>query len=394
MIPDFTIIGAGIFGLTAGIELRQKGHSVKVINPGDIPHPLAASQDISKIVRMEYGRDTFYMEATDRSIDIWHEWNLEFGEVVYHETGFALLCSESMEAERQDYELSSFNHLISRGYAPHRLDAEEIVERFPAFKPGRYVDGFFNARAGYAESGRVISLLLSKAINLGVEVARGVEVNGFITSQGKVTHLKTSKSEGIPVGNCIVAAGAATEGLVPEMHASLTSTGHPVFHLKPSDRIDFGSDKLPVFGADISNSGWYGFPYHSRAGVVKIANHGAGMKIDPRTDSRVLRQEDVQDCKSFVRESMPSLAKAPIVYTRRCLYSDTRDGHFWIDKHPKFNNLTIAAGGSGHAFKMAPILGKWICAAAEERSDDVPERFLARDFDSDTLNAQEARADC
>jgi len=391
MIPDFTITGAGIFGLTSAIELRQQGHSVKVINPGPIPHPLAASEDISKIVRMEYGRDTFYMDATDRCIDIWHDWNLEFGEAVYHETGFLLLCSQPMEEPSQDFEWSSYNNLISRGHTPERLNADEIKKRFPAYQSGRYADGFFHARAGYAESGRVISLLKNKAVNLGIEIAEGIEIAGIISESGKISHLASSKGVHIPVGHCIVAAGAATISIVPKMNESLISTGHPVFHMKPAQEVDFIPENFPVFAADISNSGWYGFPYHPAARIVKIANHGIGMKMDPVTDSRVLHRAEIDQFRAFASASIPSLANAPIVYTRRCLYSDTPDGHFWIDKHSEFDNLTVAAGGSGHGFKMAPLLGEWICAAAEGRKDDVPERFRARQFEADALNEEGAR---
>jgi len=391
MIPDFTIIGAGIFGITAAIELRHRGHSVKIVNPGPIPHPLAASYDISKIVRMEYGSDTFYMEAADRCIDIWHDWNIEFGEAVYHETGFVLLCSQAMESPSQNFEWSSFNHLISRGHTPERLNAGEITKRFPAYKPDRYVDGFFHARAGYAESGRVVSLLKNKAVNLEIEVVEGIDITGLVSSRGKVTHLTTSKGHQISVGNCIVAAGAATSNIVPEMNDYLVSTGHPVYHLKPDNTHDFVPENFPVFAADISNSGWYGFPHHPKGGVVKIANHGIGMKINPQTDSRALQQEDIDSFRSFANASIPILAKSPIVYTRRCLYSDTHDGHFWIDKHPKLNNLTIAAGGSGHGFKMAPLLGKWICATAECRQGEVPDRFHWRKFDTDAPSEEEAR---
>ena len=391
MIPDFTIIGAGIFGLTSAIELRNRGHSVKIISPGQIPHPLAASDDISKIVRMEYGGDTFYMEAVDQCIDIWHDWNLEFGETVYHETGFVLLCSQSMEEASQDYEWSSFNHLISRGHIPERLSEDEINSRFPAFKPGKYKDGFFHARAGYAESGRVVALLKNKALNLGIDVIEGIEIKGVISENGKATHLLTHRGASLAIGNCIVATGAETVSIIPEMSPYLVATGHPVYHLKPERTQDFIPAHFPVFAADISNSGWYGFPFHPQSGVVKIANHGIGINMNAQTDARVLRQGDIKLLKTFLHESIPPLEKVPVVYTRRCLYSDTRDGHFWIDKHPKYNNITIAAGGSGHGFKMAPLLGKWICAAAEGRSGDVPERFRARRFDIDATNQEEAR---
>ena len=34
------------------------------------------------------------------------------------------------------------------------------------------------------------------------------------------------------------------------------------------------------------------------------------------------------------------------------------DGDFFIDRHPGREGLVIAAGGSGHAFKFAPALGR------------------------------------
>ncbi len=36
------IIGSGIFGVTAAIELRRRGHAVQLLDPGPLPHPLAA----------------------------------------------------------------------------------------------------------------------------------------------------------------------------------------------------------------------------------------------------------------------------------------------------------------------------------------------------------------
>jgi glycine/D-amino acid oxidase-like deaminating enzyme len=65
---DFLIIGAGIFGVATAVELYKRKYSVAVLNPGKIPHPLAESTDISKIIRMEYGTDVEYMANGDRII--------------------------------------------------------------------------------------------------------------------------------------------------------------------------------------------------------------------------------------------------------------------------------------------------------------------------------------
>ena len=53
------------------------------------------------------------------------------------------------------------------------------------------------------------------------------------------------------------------------------ASGQPVFHLKPEQPELFTPERFPIFGADISATGYYGFPLN-RDGVVKIANHGPG----------------------------------------------------------------------------------------------------------------------
>src|ERR1700730_3595263 len=82
------ILGAGIFGLTGAIELARRGHSVTVMDPGPIPHPKAASNDISKAVRMDYGSDEFYMSLMEEAFWAWDRWNLESEQTLYHQDGF------------------------------------------------------------------------------------------------------------------------------------------------------------------------------------------------------------------------------------------------------------------------------------------------------------------
>lgn len=388
---DFLLIGGGIFGITAAVELRQRGHHVGLLNPGRIPHPLAASTDISKVVRMEYGADEQYMDMAAESIEGWHRWNEEAGETLYHETGFLLLCKQPMETDRQQFEWKSFKALLSKGFAPERLDAHAISENYPVLSNSPYVDGFYHQKAGYAESGRVVEWLVGRAGKLGVEIHENQTASRLIEAKRRITGVRTKEGQSFAAGQVVVCAGAYTPLLVPELKPFMKATGHPIFHIKPS-RPDLSSyPKLPVFAADISNSGWYGFPLHPIAGVVKIGNHGKGLNLHPELDERVVTEADTLLLRQFLKESFPLLANDPIVFTRRCLYCDTLDGHFWIDRHPEKEGLTVAAGGSGHAFKMAPILGKLIAAAAVGGDDKWLPRFRWRHLEQNKENEEAAR---
>ena len=89
--------------------------------------------------------------------------------------------------------------------------------------------------------------------------------------------------------------------------------------------------------------------------------------------------------------AFPTLADAPLVYTRRCLYTDTLDGHFWIDQHPEIKGLSVSSGGSGHGMKMAPILGEMTADIAEGKTHQFSKRYRWRHLTAETVQVEEAR---
>jgi glycine/D-amino acid oxidase-like deaminating enzyme len=387
---DFVIVGGGIFGLPAAIELHRRGYSTALVDSGEIPNPLAASTDISKIVRMEYGSDTFYMEMAERSIEGWEAWNDLFKTTLYHETGFFLACKKSLDDPSQKFEKASYDNLVARGYLPERLNAAEISRRFPAFNSEVYMDGFLNRRAGFADASLTISTLMKYAFELGVEVFPEQGLVSLLVDEQRATGIETSIGR-IAAGQVVVCAGSGTSFIVEDLKPYMRVTGQPVFHLEASKPQLFVPEKFPVFTADISNSGYYGFPLHPSAKVVKIANHGLGQFLHPHDDERQVTDEEMARFREFLKETLPSLATDPIEYTRKCLYSDTLDGHFWIDRHPDIEGLTIGTGGSGHGLKFGPVLGEIIANAAEGNREKIPVRFRWRHLEAGTAGQEESR---
>src|SRR5213592_3762307 len=162
------IVGAGINGLTAAIELSKRGYKVTLVDPGPIPHPLAASTDISKAVRAAYGADEDYTALAEQSREIWRQWNVEFGVELYHEIGFLFMRQCSMQPG--DFEYESFKVLERRGHRIERISSKQLLERFPAWNGERYPDGFLDLEAGYAESGRVVARLIEHSKSVGVNL--------------------------------------------------------------------------------------------------------------------------------------------------------------------------------------------------------------------------------
>ena len=174
-----------------------------------------------------------------------------------------------------------------------------------------------------------------------------------------------------------MAVGAWIPYALPFTRNFLRASGQPVFHLKPDKPELFTPEHFPIFGADISTTGYYGFPLN-RGGAVKIANHGPGREMSPDSPERAVTKEDESKMRQFLSDSFPALANSPIVSTRICFYCDTHDGNFWIAPDPDRPGLVIAAGDCGHGFKFAPVLGEIVADAVEGKSNPLLEKFRWR----------------
>jgi glycine/D-amino acid oxidase-like deaminating enzyme len=119
---------------------------------------------------------------------------------------------------------------------------------------------------------------------------------------------------------------------------------------------------------------------------VKVGHHGPGLRVHPDARGEVA-DEHVDRARAFLREAIPALAGAPLVERRICLYCDTPDGDFLIDADPDREGLIVAGGGSGHAFKFAPVLGALVADAAEGRSSRWAGRFRWRTACGDRMEA-------
>ena len=54
------VVGGGVFGLSAAVELRSRGHEISVFDRCQLPAYDGSSNDISRIIRMDYGGSCFF----------------------------------------------------------------------------------------------------------------------------------------------------------------------------------------------------------------------------------------------------------------------------------------------------------------------------------------------
>ena len=177
----------------------------------------------------------------------------------------------------------------------------------------------------------------------------------------------------------VFATGAWTASLLPQLDYNLNATGQPVIHLKVPKHLEekYSSPKFAVFAADIEKTGIYGFPCTN--GVIKIATHGSGYinPINSISTPKTIKDDenisipslDIEKFRIFCAENFPDIEFN--YSTRLCWYSDSFDSDFVICNCDGYDNIVIASGGSGHAFKFTPILGELVGAVVVETLNRV-----------------------
>ncbi len=386
------VVGAGIFGVTAALELRRRGYTVSLFDPGPLPHPKAASTDISKVIRMDYGADELYMALMEVAFEGWDAWNRQWEEPLYQQDGFLIMTRREMQPGSFEYD--SFAMLQKRGHRAERLNAAMLKVRHPAWAVEKYPDGYFNPRAGWAASGKVVARLLQEAQTVGVRLREGLTMAHLLEDGSRVAGIVTMDGVAHRANFVLVAAGAWTPTLLPWLGEVMWTTAQPVLHFRPHHPVEYQPPHFLPWAADVTNTGWYGFPAQTD-GTLKVANHGPGWRIHP-DDPRVVPPETEARFRTFFRDTFPGLAEAPLIGSRLCLYCDTWDGNFWIDHDPERPGLIIAAGDSGHGFKFAPVLGGLIADVLERKSNPYAARFAWRlrgELTTEDARYSEATAD-
>ena len=376
------VVGAGIFGLAGAVALAKRGFDVTAVDPGPVPHPSAASNDVSRMVRMDYGSDRLYTRLAAESIEGWRRWNARWGRDLYHQDGLVFLSSRPVE--EGGYEEQSYQTLTGEGWPLERLSSASIASRFPVWNSDYYINGYFNPQGGWAEARSVTSLMARDARMAGVEVITGFTARSIMKEADRAVGVVAEEGAVVRAGEVVVAAGAWTPTLLPELDGFLRLSGQPALYFKPSDPRPFEAGRFPPWGADLALSGLHGLPWGrygfpaNREGIVKVGLHGPGYPVSPDAPRVLPGNADEMACRKFLSHSLPSLADAPLAHSKMCVYTDTWDGNFLISRHPETSGLTVATGGSGHGFKFAPALGGLVADAVQGVDTPYSDRFAWR----------------
>ena len=404
------IVGSGVFGLSTAHALAQRKefHDSKItlLERVDFPAPDGSSIDSSRIVRADYSDGAYAALMAEGQ----QAWRGDLGaDGRYTQSGLAIFADDNAIADSDvDFVDSALATVVGKlglkaGKREEGGEVEVIENESDARKimgsTGGLVGrrGYVNWTSGWAHAENAMKYVRQKVEATDRVRFRTGELTTLLFGDGnRVKGVKLSNGESLTAELTVLATGAWTPKFL-DLRGIASATGQIMAYI---DLTQPEQDRLAHNPVIISETnGLFIIPPRNR--VLKVARHGygyanpieiahpekpteSGEKITvslPRTKLNdphmtTLPAEGDRACRGFLTKCIPDLADRPWADTRICWYTDTVDGNWLIDHHPKYDGLFVATGGSGHGYKFLPVIGERIVDVMSGRDRDELGREL------------------
>lgn len=354
---DVAVIGSGSFGSWIAHTLAERGLRVALTDAHGAGNARSSSGGETRIIRSSYGDSAIYSRMARESLTRWRRLFAENDcDNLFIESGAlftAPVGTPFVNATAATLKQLHIEHEL--------LSAPELKRRFPQFRFASRTTGLFEPDAGVLLARRAVECVASAAARIGV-----TRFDLAVTARN-VRQL-------IPAKRYIFACGPWLPALFPnQLGKRIFPTRQEVafFGTSPGE-ARFRAPQMPAW-VDFAD-GVYALPDVERRGL-KFAIDSHGPKIDPEQDERVMTTAAATKIRAKAIQFFPDLRLAPIVETRVCVYENTSNGDFLIDRLG--DDVWVAGGGSGHGFKHGPAVGRYVADLLEGRIEPEPRFLLA-----------------
>lgn len=247
-----------------------------------------------------------------------------------------------------------------------RLDAAGLSEHYPSFVTAPDTMAIVENGAGVFDLERCLQSSLARATAHGADLRFDHLVREWEASSGGVT---VSWAEGeARVRRLVLTAGAWAPELLPGVAIPLQidrTVQHWVAPIPNAASGDASDHVSWVWDIEDGRS-WYGFPLKPGVGRKLGLHYDVGRSTTVAGLDRDVHEADQEALRSILQRSMPS-AQGPLLSSSVCMYANTPDREFILDRHPRHPEVCLFAGGSGHAFKFVPVLAEVLADLATDR---------------------------
>jgi sarcosine oxidase len=347
---EYIVLGRGGFGSAAAYWLSKRaGTDVLGLEQFELGHVRGESQDHSRIIRLSYHTPA-YVELAKHAFRAWAQLEKDSGEQIVLKTGGLDFAPRVSAIPLTNYSGS----MDAAGVSYERLDADEIMRRWPAFRLTDDIHGLFQAESGIAMAARGNAAHQRMARELGATLRDRAPVEAIRPLSGEIEI--DAGGERYRCRRLVIAAGSwSNRALAPfGIQLPLTVTQEQVTYFATPRPADFQPGRFPIW-IWMDDPCFYGFPIFGEQGP-KVGQDAGGKEVTADTRTFDPDQAALGRVQEFLGKYIPG-ALGPIIYTKTCLYTLTPDRDFVLDAVPGHPNVVVAIGG-GHGFKFASLIGR------------------------------------
>lgn len=352
---DTVVLGLGAMGSAALYHLALRGISAIGVEQFALGHDRGSTHGPSRVFRAFYA-DPIYVEMARAAQGQWLELERRSG------TDLLTLCGQLIISDSENLDFQKRLLVLEDTKEQYEiLTKPQTLKRFPMLQLPAGKVGCWIPRGGFLRPDLALKAMISEALKSGSKVLDSQRVVGLDRQSNRIA-VVTEESR-ILCQRLICAGGAWTSSLLPAMDLNLQVTRQQKFHFKSANVADLKPGKFPVYtDADLN---YYGFPVLD--GILNVADDNLGNLVQP---DDVKRDADIKVRDQLAQwvESLFPGRNWQHVETETCLYTNTPDDHFVLDRIPELPGAVIAAGFSGHGFKFTPLIGQLLVQISLEEA--------------------------
>jgi sarcosine oxidase len=347
---DVIVVGLGGMGSAAAWHLARRGLRVLGLERFDAPHEMGSSHGLTRIIRLAYYEDPSYVPLLRRAFALWRDLERASGEQLLHVTAAVDAGppgSRVFEGSRHSCQLHDLPHEI--------LDSTQLSRRYPAFHLPPDFLAVAQPDGGFLLPERCIDTNLRLARALGADLRAGAQVLGWEAgSSGVAVRTATDTHR---ASQLVLTAGPWMTELAPVLTPHLAVERQVLAWFEVTDPDHFAPGRFPVFVMNADEGHFYGFPEYGVPGFKLGKYHHRGETVRPDSIDRSVRDEDVRPLHDFARRYFPGGAGRTL-RTSVCMFTNTPDEHFILDRHPDAPEVWLVSACSGHGFKFTSVMGE------------------------------------
>jgi len=347
---DVVIVGGGIEGAAAAWALSQRGVTdVVVVERNTVASGMTGKS--SGIVRCHYGVSSLAAMAAV-GLEVFEKAEEIFGtDIGFRQTGYVVGVGESnVESLRK-----SLAAQRAVGVQTEEIDKSDVAKLWPYADLAPFEAFGWEARGGYGDAYMTAQAFAASARAAGVRIRQGTTVTGLLRQDDRVTGVLLADGSEISAGTVVVATGVWTKPFLAPygVDVPIRVVREQIVTIAPG--IDIGA--VPVFSDLVSLQ----YVRPEVGGDILFGNSDLSDVEEADPDNYLNRATDafVDLTVDKVGTRFPGFGGAAIRTSYAGCYDVTPDWNPVIGAGP-LDGLFIAAGFSGHGFKISPAVGRLV----------------------------------